>query len=394
MRVTGIDHVVFNVADVEKSVAWWRDLLGLEPVRLEEWRRGEVPFVSVRISPGTIIDLFARERSGENVNHIALQVADADLDDLVASGRFDVDAWAARAVRGDGTGPRHLRPRPRRQRDRAAHLPLTSRADDLLPGPPFGETAHRIEGGPMESFRGKLAVVTGGGTGMGRELTRQLAAEGCDVAICDVSATNMADTVAACAAESPDATVTSFVADVSSEADLVAFRDHVASAHATDHIDLLFNNAGIGGGGSLVNDSREEWEQVFNVCWGGVYLGVRTFLPLLLQSEEARIVNTSSVNGFWATLGPTTSHTAYSAAKFAVKGFSEALITDLANTAPHIGVSVVMPGHIGTSIVFNSGSYFGRDPKELDEEQVAQLRERIGGRGSTCRRPPTRTCAT
>ena len=233
----------------------------------------------------------------------------------------------------------------------------------------------------MESFTGKLAVVTGGGTGMGRELTRQLAAEGCDVAICDVSATNMADTVAACAAESPDATVTSIVAYGSSEAALVAFRDHVASAHATDHIDLLFNNAGIGGGGSLVNDSREEWEQVFDVCWGGVYLGVRTFLPLLLRSEEARIVNTSSVNGFWATLGPTTSHTAYSAAKFAVKGFSEALITDLANTAPHIGVSVVMPGHIGTSIVFNSGAYFGRDPKELDEEQVAQLRERIGGRG-------------
>ena len=99
------------------------------------------------------------------------------------------------------------------------------------------------------------------------------------------------------------------------------------------------------------------------------------------QSEEARIVNTSSVNGFWATIGPTTSHTAYSAAKFAVKGFSEALITDLANTAPNVGVSVVMPGHIGTSIVFNSGSYLGRDPKELDEEQVAQLRERIGGRG-------------
>ena len=65
MRVTGIDHVVFNVSDVEKSVAWWRDLIGLEPVRLDEWRRGEVPFVSVRISPGTIIDLFARERSGD-----------------------------------------------------------------------------------------------------------------------------------------------------------------------------------------------------------------------------------------------------------------------------------------------------------------------------------------
>jgi NAD(P)-dependent dehydrogenase (short-subunit alcohol dehydrogenase family) len=234
----------------------------------------------------------------------------------------------------------------------------------------------------MESFTGKLAVVTGGGTGMGRELTRQLAAEGCSVAICDVSATNMADTLAACETEAPAGTrVTSFVADVSSEDALLAFRAHVTEAHDTDHLDLLFNNAGIGGGGSMLQDSREEWEQVFNVCWGGVYLGVRTFLPLLVKSPEARIVNTSSVNGFWATIGPTTSHTAYSAAKFAVKGFSEALITDLANTAPNVGVSVVMPGHIGTSIVFNSGSYLGRDPKELDEEQVGQLRERFDGRG-------------
>jgi catechol 2,3-dioxygenase-like lactoylglutathione lyase family enzyme len=90
MRVTGIDHVVFNVTDVEKSVTWWTDLIGLEPVRLDEWRRGEVPFVSVRISPSTIIDLFERERSGENVNHIALQVIDADLDEIATSGRFDV----------------------------------------------------------------------------------------------------------------------------------------------------------------------------------------------------------------------------------------------------------------------------------------------------------------
>jgi NAD(P)-dependent dehydrogenase (short-subunit alcohol dehydrogenase family) len=234
----------------------------------------------------------------------------------------------------------------------------------------------------MDTFTGKLAVVTGGGTGMGRELTRQLAAEGCHVAICDVSDTNMADTIAACEHEAPAGTlVSSFVADVSNEDDLIAFRDHVLATHGGDHIDLLFNNAGIGGGGSILNDAREEWEQVFNVCWGGVYYGVRTFLPLLAKSPEARIVNTSSVNGFWAFIGPESSHTAYSAAKFAVKGFSEALITDLRLTAPNVGVSVVMPGHIGTSIVFNSGSYLGRDPKELDEEQVAQIRERFSGRG-------------
>ena len=64
---------------------------------------------------------------------------------------------------------------------------------------------------------------------------------------------------------------------------------------------LLFNNAGIGGGGSMITEPREVWERTFNVCWGGVYLGVRTFLPLLIASDEGHIVNTSSVNGFWAS---------------------------------------------------------------------------------------------
>jgi NAD(P)-dependent dehydrogenase (short-subunit alcohol dehydrogenase family) len=234
----------------------------------------------------------------------------------------------------------------------------------------------------MDSFTGKLAVVTGGGTGMGRELARQLTAEGCDVAICDISDTNMADTVAACELDAPEGTrITTFVADVSKEADLLAFRDHVLAEHDTDHIDLLFNNAGIGGGGSLLEETREEWDQVFGVCWGGVYYGTRTFLPLLVASESAWIVNTSSVNGFWAFIGPQSPHTAYSAAKFAVKGFTEALITDLRVNAPHVGASVVMPGHIGTSIVFNSGAYFGRDPKELDATQVADARDRIASRG-------------
>jgi catechol 2,3-dioxygenase-like lactoylglutathione lyase family enzyme len=104
MRVSGIDHVVFNVTDVERAVVWWRDLVGLEPVRLEEWRRGEVPFVSVRISPTTIIDLFQRERTGENVDHVALRVEDIDLDELVASGRFDVIRGPLELFGAEGQG--------------------------------------------------------------------------------------------------------------------------------------------------------------------------------------------------------------------------------------------------------------------------------------------------
>ncbi|MEP6660406.1 MAG: SDR family oxidoreductase [Acidimicrobiales bacterium] len=234
----------------------------------------------------------------------------------------------------------------------------------------------------MQQFQGKLAVLTGGGTGMGRELVRQLSADGCHVAMCDVSEDAMAETKALSEQAAPAGTkVTTFVADVADEQQVLAFRDAVAEAHATDHIHLLFNNAGIGGGGSLVADSREEWDKVFAVCWGGVYSCTRAFLPMLLASPEGHIVNTSSVNGFWASLGPLIPHTAYSAAKFAVKGFTEALINDFRLNAPHLHASVVMPGHIGTSIVINSLRMLGRDPKELNDEQMVELRERLAKMG-------------
>ena len=234
----------------------------------------------------------------------------------------------------------------------------------------------------MKDFAGKIAVITGGGTGMGRELVRQLVAEGCNVAMCDVSADAMAETKALCEAEKlpQGLRVTTHVADVSIEDHLKRFRDELIEQQATDKIHLLFNNAGIGGGGSLFTNTREQWERTFNICWGGVYLGVRTFLPLLLKAEEGHIVNTSSVNGFWASVGLGVSHTAYSAAKFAVKGFTEALMTDLRLNAPHIKCSVVMPGHIGTSIVSNSRKVQnGSD--QLNPNEIMQTRQRLNGMG-------------
>jgi NAD(P)-dependent dehydrogenase (short-subunit alcohol dehydrogenase family) len=236
----------------------------------------------------------------------------------------------------------------------------------------------------MKDFAGKIAVVTGGGTGMGRELTRQLVAEGCHVAICDISAEAMAETRRLCGAEGlpQGLRITTHIADVSVEDDLLRFRDEIAEQHATDKIHLLFNNAGIGGGGSLFTNLREQWERTFNICWGGVYLGVRTFLPMLMKADEGHIVNTSSVNGFWASVGMLRSHTAYSAAKFAVKGFTEALINDLRLNAPHITCSVVMPGHIGTSIMSNSRKVqSGTDSDRLTEAEVALMRTRLGMAG-------------
>lgn len=218
----------------------------------------------------------------------------------------------------------------------------------------------------MDSFNGRLAVVTGGGSGMGRELVVQLAADGCSVATCDVNPASLEATKARGEAGAPTGVrITTHHCDVSDEANVVRFRDDVAAEHETDHIDLLFNNAGIGGGGSFVNGDRGEWDKTFAVCWGGVYNCARAFVPLLIASDDAYLVNTSSVNGFWACLGMSNPHTAYSAAKFAVKGFSEALITDFRVNAPHVKVAVVMPGHIGTDIVTNTWRMHGGDTPEL-----------------------------
>jgi NAD(P)-dependent dehydrogenase (short-subunit alcohol dehydrogenase family) len=236
----------------------------------------------------------------------------------------------------------------------------------------------------MRDFADKIAVVTGGGTGMGRELVRQLVAEGCNVAMCDLSAQTMAETKRLCEAQRlpQGLRITTHIADVSDDSQVQRFRDEVAEQQATDKVHLLFNNAGVGGGGSMFADSREAWERTFNICWGGVYHCTRAFLPMLQRADQAHIVNTSSVNGFWASVGPRISHTSYCAAKFAVKGFTEALITDLAAHAPHIKCSVVMPGHIGTSIVANSRKIHGGSESDaLSPAEIAQARERAAAAG-------------
>src|SRR3984957_4347017 len=203
----------------------------------------------------------------------------------------------------------------------------------------------------MKDFAGKTAVITGGGTGMGRELARQLVAAGCNVAMCDISTEAMAETKRLCETEKlpQGLRITTHVADVSIEGQLQRFRDELAEQQATDKVHLLFNNAGIGGGGSLFTNTREQWERTFNICWGGVYLGAPP---------------------------------PYSAAKFAVKGFTEALINDLRLNPPHIKCSVVMPGHIGTSIVSNSRKVqSGSDSDQLSPNDILQTRQRLRGAG-------------
>jgi NAD(P)-dependent dehydrogenase (short-subunit alcohol dehydrogenase family) len=234
----------------------------------------------------------------------------------------------------------------------------------------------------MRDFRGRIAVITGAGSGMGKQLALQLTAAGAHVSLCDVFQDRLTDTEQECRALAAGATqVSAQLCDVSDEAQVLAFRDAVQEHHATDYIDLLFNNAGISGGYSFIKDPRAIWDKTFSVCWFGVYYCARAFMPLLLQSRDARIVNISSVNAFFA-VSPAGPHTAYSAAKAAVKGFSEALYTDLRYNAPHVKVVLVMPGHVGTSIVPNTMRSLGQPhPDSADDAQLGGIRKWLARTG-------------
>lgn len=231
----------------------------------------------------------------------------------------------------------------------------------------------------MQDFNNKIAVITGGGSGIGRALAQALSAQGCHVAICDLSAENMQQTQALCEQNMPAGIrLSHHLCDVSDATAVAAFAAEVQQQHNSKHVNLVFNNAGVSGGGSFIKSDAAEWQKTFDICWGGVYNGSRAFLPLLIASDEGHLVNVSSINGTWASMGPHIPHTAYSAAKFAVKGFTEALITDLQANAPHVKTSVVMPGHIGTSIALNTRLMHSEDQSlALDAVEIAEMRDTL-----------------
>jgi NAD(P)-dependent dehydrogenase (short-subunit alcohol dehydrogenase family) len=227
----------------------------------------------------------------------------------------------------------------------------------------------------VDSFTGKLAVVTGGGSGIGRELVRQLAAQGCSVAACDLNADTVAVTAATAWVATPRGVqVTGHVCDVSDEGQVQRFRDELLEQHASDHVDLVFANAGVFGGASFVKDSRQEWERTFAINWWGVYFCARTFLPLLIASGDGVLVNIGSIAGSWATAGSGMPITAYSTSEFAIKGFSEALIEDLRCNAPQVRVVVAMPGVVNTDIAENSRRALGLPAwDELSDAELLEL---------------------
>jgi NAD(P)-dependent dehydrogenase (short-subunit alcohol dehydrogenase family) len=193
---------------------------------------------------------------------------------------------------------------------------------------------------------GRTAVITGAASGIGRGLALALARRGCHLALADLNAAALAETcalaLAAAASGGEPVRISQHPLDVADAAAVVAFPAAVRAAHPS--VDLLFNNAGVSLGGTFEQVSAEDFDWLMAINFGGVVRMTRAFLPLLRQSDDARIVNLSSIFGIIAPAG----QTAYSASKFAVRGFSIALRQELAGT--NVGVSVVHPGGVATDI--------------------------------------------
>jgi short-subunit dehydrogenase len=194
----------------------------------------------------------------------------------------------------------------------------------------------------IRNFAGKVAVITGAGSGIGRALARELAAEGCDLALVDIRRDGMLETRRAL--RGLDVHVSTHVADVSSEEAMRALPDKVLRAHAK--VNLLFNNAGITYAKSFEGHSLDDWKRIVGINLWGVIYGCHFFLPFLReQAGEAHIVNLSSMVAF---LGPP-EQSSYAATKSAIKGLSESLWAELRGEG--IGVTVVYPGAIRTAIM-------------------------------------------
>jgi NAD(P)-dependent dehydrogenase (short-subunit alcohol dehydrogenase family) len=210
----------------------------------------------------------------------------------------------------------------------------------------------------------RTAVVTGAASGIGRAIAISLAKRGCHLAICDVNDAGLTSTSASINTPSWSGAplrVTKHHLDVSDRNAVHALPSEVLAHHPS--VDILVNNAGVALGGTFDQVSEEDFDWLLSINLFGVVRMTRAFLPLLHKSDDARLVNISSIFGVVTPPG----QTAYCASKFAVRGFSNSLRMELRKS--RIGVSVVHPGGINTNIARAS-----RAPKDLTADEVARAK--------------------
>lgn len=194
----------------------------------------------------------------------------------------------------------------------------------------------------MKSFSGKVAAITGAGSGIGRSLALRLARRGCHLALCDVDERGLADTVGS--ARQVGVKVTSALVDVAERGAVYGWADRVADEHGK--VNLVFNNAGVSLGSTLENGSYEDFEWLFGINFWGVVYGTKAFLPYLKVSGDGHVVNVSSVFALISVPG----QGAYSSSKAAVRAFTEALRMELEMSGTPVSATSVHPGGIKTNI--------------------------------------------
>ena len=210
----------------------------------------------------------------------------------------------------------------------------------------------------MRVLKGKVAVVTGAASGIGRSLAVHLAKEGCDLSIADINPERLHET--ARMAANYHVKITTEVVDVANRNRVYEFAGNVISKYG--RVDLVINNAGVGLRGTIEEVSDEEFEWLMGINFWGVVYGSKAFLPYLKQQKQANLVNISSVHGLFTNpgVGP------YCSSKFGIRGFTMALCQELKDTS--VKVSCVHPGGIKTNIVLNSRIASHSVPEKTREE--------------------------
>jgi NAD(P)-dependent dehydrogenase (short-subunit alcohol dehydrogenase family) len=221
------------------------------------------------------------------------------------------------------------------------------------------------------NLENRTAVITGAASGIGRAIAVSLARRGCNLALADVNDAGLSETARMAQLARTDPTnqtaprsalrISPHHLNVADRRAVAAFPQAVIAAHPG--VDILVNNAGVAVGGTFEAVSEEDFEWLFEINFWGVVRMTRAFLPLLRKSDDARLVNLSSIYGL---ISPP-AETAYSASKFAVRGFSNSLRHELAGSK--VGVTVVHPGGVATSIADNA-----RVPKDMPPQEIARRR--------------------
>jgi short-subunit dehydrogenase len=223
----------------------------------------------------------------------------------------------------------------------------------------------------MTAIRGAAAAVTGAASGIGRALALELAARGCDLALADRDEAGLQAVAAEIAKATPQKVTSQKVSvhrvDVGEPEEIAEFAQAAVSAHPG--LNIVVNNAGVALLGQFSEIDQAQMDWLMNINFWGVVHATRAFLPHLARQREAHIVNLSSIFGIVAPPG----QTAYAAAKFAVRGFSESLRHELQMAASPVRLSVVHPGGVATNIVRNSRAGSG----VTDNERRAQTIERF-----------------